>query len=330
MYLQDASALKYSFTKLMRETVPLLRLKVKHATSDELKTFLTDIRVKGQEIGQVAMRQMQRSQEEGEDEGGDVDGGVEDGYVHTDAARHHTFLRAHAHVHVCACEEEGWRGCDNRPCLSLFLNMRHLCIVCRYFHPLYRCLHIYEVMGIRSECEAYYKEERKKQAQLVLSTSLIIMLFLFFFPPPLFFFGKKTRYIILGYATPRVPSDNLQWCELSVLTGEKYADSPFFHRSFCRNDTYHTRRVCSYKAMCSAYLSISVCLLFLHLASLSLPLALARSFCTLAHCQPPFNNPPSATPPCFLEHPLSKQGTSDTDDSSTSFSIQLEQAASLC
>eukprot|EP00729_Bicosta_minor_P018660 gene18660-17395_t len=116
MYLQDASALKYSFTKLMRETVPLLRLKVKHATSDELKTFLTDIRVKGQEIGQVAMRQMQRSQEEGEDEGGDVDGGVEDGY----------------------------------------------------FHPLYRCLHIYEVMGIRSECEAYYKEERKKQAQLVL------------------------------------------------------------------------------------------------------------------------------------------------------------------
>ena len=103
MYLQDASALKYSFTKLMRETVPLLRLKVKHATSDELKTFLTDIRVKGQEIGQVAMRQMQRSQEEGEDEGGDVDGGVEDGYVHTNAARIARFCaRAHTcmYVHV--------------------------------------------------------------------------------------------------------------------------------------------------------------------------------------------------------------------------------------
>jgi hypothetical protein len=33
------------------------------------------------------------------------------------------------------------------------------------FHPLYRCLHIYEVMGIRSECETYYKTQRKIQAE---------------------------------------------------------------------------------------------------------------------------------------------------------------------
>ena len=62
---------------------------------------MTDIRVKGEEIGKVAMQQMKLSLGEEEDGGRDVDGGVED----------------------------------------------------EYFHPLYRCLHIYEVMGIRSECE---------------------------------------------------------------------------------------------------------------------------------------------------------------------------------
>jgi hypothetical protein len=39
-YLQSTATPAYSFIKLMKETVPLLRLTVKQATSDELKTFL--------------------------------------------------------------------------------------------------------------------------------------------------------------------------------------------------------------------------------------------------------------------------------------------------
>jgi len=39
------------------------------------------------------------------------------------------------------------------------------------FSPIYRCLHIYDVLGVSGECEKYYKEERRKQADLVLVPS---------------------------------------------------------------------------------------------------------------------------------------------------------------
>jgi hypothetical protein len=36
------------------------------------------------------------------------------------------------------------------------------------FSPVYRCLHIYTVLGSRETFETYYRKQRKKQARLVL------------------------------------------------------------------------------------------------------------------------------------------------------------------
>ena len=36
------------------------------------------------------------------------------------------------------------------------------------FSPLYRCLHMFQVLGCRSECEQFFREERTKQVALVL------------------------------------------------------------------------------------------------------------------------------------------------------------------
>jgi hypothetical protein len=36
------------------------------------------------------------------------------------------------------------------------------------FSPVYRCLHIYRVLGSRETFETYYRKQRKKQARLVL------------------------------------------------------------------------------------------------------------------------------------------------------------------
>lgn len=39
------------------------------------------------------------------------------------------------------------------------------------FSPVYRCLHIFSVLGSRDTFETYYRQQRKQQARLVLQPS---------------------------------------------------------------------------------------------------------------------------------------------------------------
>lgn len=44
------------------------------------------------------------------------------------------------------------------------------------FSPVYRCLHIYKVLGSKETFETYYRKQRKKQARLVLQppTNMVV------------------------------------------------------------------------------------------------------------------------------------------------------------
>ncbi|XP_062382093.1 exocyst complex component 6 isoform X2 [Sardina pilchardus] len=146
---------KYRFCQIMAETLPKLREEIKEISMSDLKDFLESIRKHSDKIGETAMRQAQQ---------------------------HRTF--------ISAMQKQASSGCT-KPLYSLngrtptqhnglhgeepaeeeeseeevrVLTAQDLVD----FSPVYRCLHIYTVLGDRDSFENYYRKQRKKQARLVL------------------------------------------------------------------------------------------------------------------------------------------------------------------
>ncbi|XP_077157470.1 exocyst complex component 6B isoform X2 [Paroedura picta] len=152
-YLPQVS--HYHFCKIMVDSIPSLREEIKEVSMSDLKDFLESIRRHSDKIGETAMKQAQQQRNldnlvaqpsktggrrvrreaclEGKSSspGSEQDSGILD---------------------IEEEEEEEVPGAQELV----------------DFSPVYRCLHIYSVLGARDTFEHYYRKQRRKQARLVL------------------------------------------------------------------------------------------------------------------------------------------------------------------
>uniref|UniRef100_A0A8D2IS79 Exocyst complex component n=1 Tax=Varanus komodoensis TaxID=61221 RepID=A0A8D2IS79_VARKO len=119
----------YRFCKVMVDNIPKLREEIKDVSMSDLKDFLESIRKHSDKIGETAMKQVRSP-------------------------------AAEARPGPCRLGRLPPRlkhSCGSRGLRDLV-----------DFSPVYRCLHIYSVLGARETFENYYRKQRRKQARLVL------------------------------------------------------------------------------------------------------------------------------------------------------------------
>ncbi|XP_056221769.1 exocyst complex component 6 isoform X3 [Seriola aureovittata] len=152
---------QYRFCQIMAENLPRLREEIKEISMSDLKDFLESIRKHSDKVGETAMRQSV--------------------WMSPQAQQHRTFNsavmkqasmghyakpvyslngRTHTHNGLMMDEDTG----DEEEADEEILTAQDLVD----FSPVYRCLHIYTVLGDRETFENYYRKQRKKQARLVL------------------------------------------------------------------------------------------------------------------------------------------------------------------
>uniref|UniRef100_A0A8C5EVT4 Exocyst complex component n=1 Tax=Gouania willdenowi TaxID=441366 RepID=A0A8C5EVT4_GOUWI len=147
----------YRFCQIMGENLPHLRKEIKEISMSDLKDFLESIRKHSDKVGETAMRQAQQRRT-----------------FNSAVAKQHNIghstkplysVIGHSLSHTpngmlinddTADEDETDDEVMNPPQDLVD------------FSPVYRCLHIYAVLGDRETFENYYRKQRKKQARLVL------------------------------------------------------------------------------------------------------------------------------------------------------------------
>uniref|UniRef100_A0A8C3G735 Exocyst complex component n=1 Tax=Cyclopterus lumpus TaxID=8103 RepID=A0A8C3G735_CYCLU len=148
---------QYRFCQIMAENLPRLREEIKEISMSDLKDFLESIRKHSDKVGHTAMRQAQQ---------------------------HRTFNspvyslngRTHSHTHygrLLTADETGDEEEADEEVRKRFVILTAQDLV--DFSPVYRCLHIYTVLGDRETFENYYRKQRKKQARLVLQPQANMM-----------------------------------------------------------------------------------------------------------------------------------------------------------
>uniref|UniRef100_A0A8C5D043 Exocyst complex component n=1 Tax=Gadus morhua TaxID=8049 RepID=A0A8C5D043_GADMO len=128
---------QYRFCQIMAENLPRLRDQIKEISMSDLKDFLESIRKHSDKVGEAAMKQV----------------GPGGRYGRTNAAEEDLQMVSEE-VSVCVVEEEEEEVLTAQDLVD--------------FSPVYRCLHIYTILGDRETFENYYRKQRKKQARLVL------------------------------------------------------------------------------------------------------------------------------------------------------------------
>ncbi|XP_036376562.1 exocyst complex component 6 isoform X1 [Megalops cyprinoides] len=145
---------QYRFCQIMAETLPKLREEIKEISMSDLKDFLESIRKHSDKIGETAMKQAQQHR---------TFNSALQRQAGTGYAKPVYTLngRTPAHYNGMASEEGGEEEDETD---EEVLTAQDLVD----FSPVYRCLHIYTVLGDRETFENYYRKQRKKQARLVL------------------------------------------------------------------------------------------------------------------------------------------------------------------
>uniref|UniRef100_A0A3B4UWA3 Exocyst complex component n=1 Tax=Seriola dumerili TaxID=41447 RepID=A0A3B4UWA3_SERDU len=145
---------QYRFCQIMAENLPRLREEIKEISMSDLKDFLESIRKHSDKVGETAMRQAQQHR-------------TFNSAVMKQASMGHYAKpvyslngRTHTHNGLMMDEDTG----DEEEADEEILTAQDLVD----FSPVYRCLHIYTVLGDRETFENYYRKQRKKQARLVL------------------------------------------------------------------------------------------------------------------------------------------------------------------
>ncbi|OXB72253.1 UNVERIFIED_CONTAM: hypothetical protein H355_012677 [Colinus virginianus] len=152
LYLPRVS--QYRFCQIMIENLPKLREEIKEISMSDLKDFLESIRKHSDRIGETAMKQAQQQK------------------------TFSTTLQKHNNVNY---------GRNMNLGRSRILESKNEMTLKRTFEeddehdeevltaqdlvdfsPVYRCLHIYSVLGDGEVFENYYRKQRRKQARLVL------------------------------------------------------------------------------------------------------------------------------------------------------------------
>ncbi|KAJ7327342.1 hypothetical protein JRQ81_017101, partial [Phrynocephalus forsythii] len=158
-YLPQVS--HYRFCEVMVDHLPQLREEIKGASMSDLKDFLESIRKHSNKIGETAMKQAHQqrnlggsisppSKALGRRRRKEAYGGSSEPEVPTISPR------SEQDSGILDFEEEDED--DEVPGAQDLVD----------FSPVYRCLHIYSVLGARETFENYYRKQRRKQARLVL------------------------------------------------------------------------------------------------------------------------------------------------------------------
>ncbi|XP_034058859.1 LOW QUALITY PROTEIN: exocyst complex component 6-like [Gymnodraco acuticeps] len=145
---------QYRFCQIMAENLPRLREEIKEISMSDLKDFLESIRKHSDKVGETAMRQAQQHRTFNSAVAKQASTGHYNKPVYT--------LNGHTHTHNGLMMDEDTGDEDEGD--EEILTAQDLVD----FSPVYRCLHIYTVLGDRETFENYYRKQRKKQARLVL------------------------------------------------------------------------------------------------------------------------------------------------------------------
>ncbi|MBN3304413.1 EXOC6 protein, partial [Amia calva] len=145
---------RYRFCQIMAETLPKLREEIKEISMSDLKDFLESIRKHSDKIGETAMKQAQQHR------------------TFNSAVQKQASAGYGKPVYMLngkgpsqqngTTSQEGVE--EEEETDEEVLTAQDLVD----FSPVYRCLHIYTVLGDRETFENYYRKQRRKQARLVL------------------------------------------------------------------------------------------------------------------------------------------------------------------
>ncbi|KAG7462087.1 hypothetical protein MATL_G00198870 [Megalops atlanticus] len=151
---------RYRFCAIMAENIPQLRTHIRDVSLSDLKDFLESIRKHSDKIGETAMKQAQLQRS------------LDSTLPHQQRAGSSRRVRKEAGQ---GTELDGQGGSPLSEQDSGILDVEDeeedevpgaQDLV--DFSPVYRCLHIYTVLGARDTFESYYRKQRRKQARLVL------------------------------------------------------------------------------------------------------------------------------------------------------------------
>ncbi|XP_037116146.1 exocyst complex component 6B isoform X1 [Syngnathus acus] len=150
---------QYRFCTIMAENLPKLRTQIRDTAMTQLKDFLESIRKHSDKIGETAIRQaqLQRSLDSSTQPGvvvGRRPGRQPAAGRFTQSNGQVDRLELDSGVLDLGDEEETDQVTGAQDLVD--------------FSPVYRCLHIYTVLGLRDVFENYYRKQRRKQARLVL------------------------------------------------------------------------------------------------------------------------------------------------------------------
>ncbi|XP_065527994.1 exocyst complex component 6 isoform X6 [Lathamus discolor] len=152
LYLPRVS--QYRFCQIMIENLPKLREEIKEISMSDLKDFLESIRKHSDRIGETAMKQAQQQKtfNTSLQKQNNVNYGRN---MHLGRSR---ILESKNEITLKRTFEEDDEHEEE------VLTAQDLVD----FSPVYRCLHIYSVLGDGEIFENYYRKQRRKQARLVL------------------------------------------------------------------------------------------------------------------------------------------------------------------
>nr|XP_042129495.1 exocyst complex component 6B isoform X9 [Peromyscus maniculatus bairdii] len=169
-YLPQVS--HYRFCKVMVDNIPKLREEIKDVSMSDLKDFLESIRKHSDKIGETAMKQvgylynlsLDTAQQQRNLDNivlqqpriGSKRKSKKDVYTIFDAEMESTSPKSEQDSGILDVEDE--EDDEEVPGAQDLVD----------FSPVYRCLHIYSVLGARETFENYYRKQRRKQARLVL------------------------------------------------------------------------------------------------------------------------------------------------------------------
>ncbi|KAM4706566.1 exocyst complex component 6B [Discoglossus pictus] len=155
-YLPQVS--HYRFCQVMVDNIPKLREEIKEVSMSDLKDFLESIRKHSERIGETAMKQAQQQR--------NLDNILSQQTKSGLGRRHKKDICPNSEVNGTSPMSEQDSGIldvededeEEAPGTQDLVD----------FSPVYRCLHIYTVLGSREIFENYYRKQRRKQARLVL------------------------------------------------------------------------------------------------------------------------------------------------------------------
>ncbi|KAM8923749.1 exocyst complex component 6 isoform 2-T2 [Pelodytes ibericus] len=150
IYLPQVS--QYRFCQIMGENLPKLREEIKEISMSGLKDFLESIRKHSDKIGETSMKQAQQQKTF---------------HMAIQKQTNGSYKKPVYIINGPVSDNEGKPKCQmvqGEDAEEEVLSVKDLVD----FSPVYRCLHIYSVLGDKEIFENYYRKQRRKQARLVL------------------------------------------------------------------------------------------------------------------------------------------------------------------